>query len=147
MWEYWFVVNQEDHSEWDDLELAPGIVAPYQKVEIDIIGNLHKGTKIRMAWCEDRAVGFMMYNDLWGSIIIVHAMYVYPEEQLRGVGRGLIWSVGDIKKVLFRTRKKNPPLRFLSVMGHDTIIAEDDEHIVRELDWQAPKAPNNKGVN
>lgn len=147
MWEYWFVVNQEDHSEWTDLELAPGIVAPYQKVEIDIIGQLHKGVKIRMAFHEDRAVGFMMYNDLWDCVLIVHAMYVYPETQLRGVGKGLIWSMGDIKKVLFRTRKKNPPLRFLSVMGHDRIISEDDDHIVREMDWQAPKAPDNKGVN
>ena len=65
--------------EWTDLELAPRIVAPYQKVEIDIIGQLHKGVKIRMAFHEDRAVGFMMYNDLWDCVLIVHAMYVSRE--------------------------------------------------------------------
>ena len=49
--------------------------------------------------------------------------------------------------MLFRTRKKNPPLRFLSVMGHDKNHLEDDDHIVREMDLQAPKAPDNKEVN
>ena len=147
MWEYYLCVNQEDLSEWEDLELAPGIVAPYQKVEIQIRGNLHKGVQFRLAYHEDRAVGFMMYNLFWDSIVVVHGMYILPEKQLKGVGKGLIWSLGDVKKVLFRTRKQNPPLRFLGVMGHDRIIAEDDKHIVREMDWQAHKAPGNKGVN
>lgn len=146
MWEYWFVVNQEDLSEWEDMELAPNIVAPYQKVEIMILGNLHKGVQFKLAYVEDRAVGMMMYNQFWDSILVVHGMYVYPEAQLRGVGSGLVWSAGDVKKVLFRTRKNNPPLTFMGVMGHDRVISEDEKHVVREMDWQAPKAPDTKGV-
>lgn len=146
-WEYWLVVNQEDYSEWEDLELAPGIVAPYQKVETFIVGNRYKGSEFKLAFVGDRAAGMMLYNLLWGSILVVHAMYVQPEFQLMGLGSGLVNSMGDIKKVLYRTRKANPPATFLGVMKHAKIIAEDSKHFVREMDWQALKAPSKEGAN
>ncbi len=135
LWEYWSIVNQEDLSEWEDVEIHPGIVAPYQKVEMMAYTLAQHGAKFLGAYEGETLVGFMCYRLAYNVVLLVDHFFVLPEYQDKGIGKGLIGALPEgVKKVYFWTRKNNPP-KTLEVQKHSVPIFEDDKHITWEMTW------------
>lgn len=137
VWEYWNAVNQEDLSEWEDVEIHPGIVAPYQKVEMKIYTLERKGMEFMGAFIGDEMVGFMVHRLAYDVILLIDHFFVLPEYEGMGIGKGMVHALPNrVKKVYFWTRKKNPP-KLLGVLKDSVKLFEDENHITWEMTWVA----------
>jgi len=137
VWEYWDRVNQQDLSEWEDVELKPGIVVPYQKVEMMIYCLGSKGRRFWGAKLDGRLVAFLCYGIAYDAVLLVDHFFVLPEYEGRGIGQSMVDSLPHpVKRLFFYTRKANPP-KLLQAIHSAEPIFEDDKHITWEMKWAA----------
>ncbi len=135
LWEYWLKVNQEDLSEWEDVEIKPGIIAPYQKVEMMAYTLATHGAKFRGAFLDGRMVSFMCYRVAYDVVLLIDHFFVLPEYEGRGIGKAIVNSLPNgVKRVYFWTRKANPP-KLLQAISNAEPLYEDDKHITWEMKW------------
>ncbi len=137
VWEYWKDVNEEDLSEWEDCEIHPGIVAPYQKVEMKIYTLERKGMAFMGAFLGDEMVGFMCHKVVFDVVLLIDHFFVLPEYEGMGIAKGIVRALPErVKKVYFWTRKLKPP-KLLGVLKDSVKLFEDDKHITWEMTWAA----------
>lgn len=137
LWEYWFNVNQEDLSAIEvykcyDLEF------PMPKVEAKLLQLEAEGCKFKLAVEGTRIIGFLMYHLAYQCLLIVEGLFVLPEYEGKGVGKGFFNSLGPLKRVFFQTRKGNPPQKLFDIFRNDLVkvLTESDNKITWEMVWE-----------
>jgi hypothetical protein len=107
-----------------------------QDTEARLYGYLYGGCKIQLAEQDGEIVGFMLYHQIFDSIIAIRAMYHL--KQRAGTGKGMIESLGKpIQRVIFQTQKERPPeTLFALTRKHRRLISENEKLMTWEMDWR-----------
>jgi hypothetical protein len=136
--EYWAIVNEEDLSKSKTLCINGHLhVATLSEEKLYFL--LHERCDIQLAIDDECGIiGFLVYHNAYNCILTVECLYVKSEHRARKLAKGLINSLMlPIKKLLFQSRKENPPREMLSLTKErdSKIIHETDKHIAWEMSW------------
>lgn len=131
-WEFWIKVQREDQSLPVRYNLF-GFTYEVPEIEATLYRFVYKeNCRIKVAYQDDVVVGFMLYNLVFDSILVIRHMYT----MVSGLGKWLVECVDNVKKVIFQTRKENPPERCLQLTEKfRKKITETDKIITWEMDW------------
>lgn len=130
-WEFWLKVNREDQSLPVHYNIM-GIEYEIPEIEATLYGCLHQGGKVKVAYKGETMVGFMLYHMAFDCVAIIRHMYCLVDK----LAKPLVDST-DALKVIFQTRKENPPTRLLEITKpFRSKIKEDDKLITWEMNWE-----------
>lgn len=105
-------------------------------VEAKILRLIQDGYKIRLVMIEQRIVGFMLYDIIYNCILLIEGVFILPGEAQKGLGVGIIESLGKpIKKIFGQTHIGNPPKEFLKLMKRSSEILREGDLITWQGDW------------
>ncbi|MHA2064493.1 MAG: GNAT family N-acetyltransferase [Candidatus Thorarchaeota archaeon] len=137
---YWEKVYPEDANEV--IDYGNGRL---QTHEATLAHYWASGCFIRVVKYRTGIIGFLVYQIPLDGILLIKGLYSLPDYTGFGLGKGLVNSLNKpIKKVLFQTRKGNPPAGLLyHVIDRATKVHEDHEMITWEMKWEA-KANNHR---
>lgn len=127
--------EDEDLMAWIDVKVGE-IVIPSLKVECKLQAYLHDRCGIKVAFINGEYVGLLVYNLILGRILVVRAALSLPRARRFGVVKDLINSCGNIKKLIFQTKKSKPPQELFKLTKNSIKIDEDEHLITWEMDWR-----------
>ena len=134
LWQFWNEVNQEDLSDWVEIPVD-GKMIPMTRIEAQVCRYIAQGCKIQLAVQDNGSVcGVLVGNIIFEKILAVKALYVDKKARGRGLASQLILSLGEFDKLLFQTRKKNPPDEMFGHINEPKQILEDNDLITWELE-------------
>lgn len=137
-WAYWYHVNGVDAAGIEEFTLTerdlPETVR-LPKIEAILYGYIYKGYEIQL--CENdegEIVAFMLYHMVFDYLLEIRGMYC----EKPGLGGLLVHSLRlPIKKLIFQTRAKHPPLGLLNLtIGRRKMLGETGELITWEMEWR-----------
>ena len=133
--EFWSKVNQEDLSQVSEYSHMAGKLIT--KAEAKVYHLLFERCQIQIAFDGCDMVGFLVYHLAYDCVLAVECIYILPQYENRGVGKGLIESLQKpVNKIFFQTHSENPPTRFLNLIKNKSKeIHRKGELITWEMEW------------
>ena len=133
--EFWKSVNEEDLSNLVDFNVLGKTVTLHQ-IEATLYGCLYEGAKVKLLYEKEDIVGFVLYHTIFNCVGAVRHMYIQREHWGNGGAKDMLNSIG-VKKFIYQTWKKNPPVEFLNHVGkYSKKIDENDRIITWEIPWR-----------
>lgn len=146
-WEYWCRVNQEDKSEIVEIKIKDDL-NPMKMPGIEALLYYYLSNAFNIKICEDdkEIIGFMIYRHVFTHMIQVPAFYFIEEYRKTYAAKDFVDSIyPEIKRIVFQTRKENPPERLLEITkGKRHVVFEDDKLITWEMEWNYGRGTRSK---
>lgn len=131
--DYWQIVNEEDLSTPYEYEI-PGGSTTIPEARATLYMLLNEGAKIKLAYVGSDLVGFLIYHTVYRSSLVIRHLYSIRERS--STARVLVeTALPEVRKLLFQTRKVNPPKRLLGLLKGARVLYEDDKLIDWEMEW------------
>lgn len=136
--DYWLEVNEEETANVIDWPMKDGSVIKTTKCEAMFEWMVDLGGKVQLALDNNQMIGFLVYHEIFGCIIVIRCMYTLREYYDKGIGKGLIESIPiKAKRVIFQTRKAKPPEQMLkNSKAYRSKVCETDLMITWEMPWE-----------
>lgn len=136
-WEFWFKVQDNDLS--DPVKyVLDGEEVWIPEIEGEFYACMNEGAKVKLAYLGSEIIGFMLYHYAYNCVLLIRHMYVIPEHENAGIAKKLVDAVGDVKKLIFQTRRNSPPERMLELTKEfRSVISEDPVITTWEMPWRA----------
>lgn len=130
---YWQELFDEDIDKFIWLGQDRGEPYRINKVEVQLLRwLLEDKAKIMVAELEDKIIGFMVYHYFFDSCLIVRGIYLLPKYRNAGLLARLIFSVGNVRRVLSQTLSKHEPKEIQGIKKNRHLVYENDEFKVWE---------------
>ena len=132
--QYWREVNEEDLSGLQVYQVnGNDVLVP--EIQATLYMLMQEGAKIKLAYEGSDLIGFLVYHTVYKSVVVIRHLYSIRERS--STAKRLVESaLPNVKKLLFQTRKRNPPNRLLSILRNADILHEDNKLIDWEMQWQ-----------
>lgn len=129
-------VNQEDLGAFVTIPILQEEVE-MPLIEAKLYWFFGEGARVQIALNGEDIVGFVIYNEIFGCVMAIRAMYLSDKFIGMGLGKNMIDSVGfKPLKIIFQTRMDHLPKDVLKVTEkHRKIITQDDKCLIWEMDW------------
>lgn len=139
LYEFQKRVNGNDFSHVVDFDAGGGVTIPMHEMELFMCQLRAERVRFQLAVSAGECVGFLMYHIYADCILMVRGIYVLPECEGAGLGKGLIDSLGlPIRKVIFQTQTGAAPMRVLShTVARRRELHRDEKLATWEMDWGA----------
>jgi len=136
-WQFWLEVQGEDLSMLEEYNVF-GKIEKVPRIESYYYYRRNEGARVQLVWDRGEIVGFMLYYNIYNCILAIDAMWADKDHIARGLGKKMIQSLHKpIKRVLYQTRKKNPPQdMFKVVRKYSTLVHEKPDLLVWEMPWE-----------
>lgn len=125
--EFYLEVNGENlFGEKKTFETSYGELTCYE-VEARIYAYLHSGCKIKLAWVDGEAVGFLIYQPTFDGVIAIRLAYLANGFSGKNIMHKIVSDL-KMKHVLFQTKKENEPFELLKITEKFRHKIHEDEH-------------------
>ena len=130
------LVNGVEPQELVPVKILDAQELEMTRAEVALSRYAYDACQIQLVEVDDEVVGVLVYRRIFDMMIEVRMLYIRDGLTARGLGKGIVSSIGKVKGLIFQTRKDQPPPRCLQITEKFRhVLFEDDFLITWQMQW------------